>query len=273
MIAPPPHTIVYDSAAIVHELVFPLSGRGLSPSRGALRIDSDSSLSGMLTPGDNAPYRVSKVFGYNLLKESVPQMVATLKGGITRDRWGSGAHLVAIDEVMPKFSNHWNNGLNFSRAMKILNQPSPYGGTWASRVEVFVSPSILIDISNGGSHSKMYSNVMPALVMAGGVHLEMFHGGKRPLRGFSATLWHQAPTAFLRLFKHYAGKANRVHFVFTATTKLPGVPKKWGNPMEASWNLARSTAVNREILANGPDAYGLKTQASTWMKEYNRNFH
>ena len=246
MIAPP-QTIVYDTPAIVQELV------SLSHDRGTVCVDAGPDTT------FTASQRVAKIPGRTIWGDSVPQIVTAIKHNIDRGQYGAMAHEVAVDEVMPKFSNHWKAGRNFSRAMWVLHKErTPWGGTYASRVEVFVSPSIVTDIASGYG-TAWFSQVMPALAMAGGVHLEMYHGGKQPLKGFSTKLWRTAPTAFLDVFKHYEGKQNRVHFVFTATTM----------PMRATWKAARATAINRAILANGPDEWSLKTQALQWLQEYN----
>jgi hypothetical protein len=273
---------VYDTTSTTHQLVFPRGGNGLSPSRGALR--QDPGLDGMFAPGNNAPFRVSKVSGATLYGETVSQMVSTLQREIIRGKYGAEAHLVTIDELMETFGDPGTAGIRFSDAMKILaSQQSPWGGTWASRVEVFVAPGIVTSIAigygpqhdlapDGRRQYRSWTGVMPGLALAGGLHLEMYHGSGSPLTAFTASLWRHAPAAFLDLLARYGGSASRVHFVFSSTTKPAGAPSGWGDAMETSWSLARSTPAGRTILANGPDEYRLGSRAAEWLKEYNRSF-
>jgi hypothetical protein len=277
-----PLTIVYDTTSTTHQLVFPRGGHGLSPIRGALR--QDPGLGGMFAPGNNAPYRVAKVSGATLYRMSVSQMASTLERSIMRGKYGAEAHLVTVDELMETFGDPGTAGIRFSDAMRILaSQQSPWGGTWASRVEVFVAPGIVSSIAmgrgpqhnlapNGRRQYRSWTGVMPGIALAGGVHLEMYHGSGAPLTAFSASQWRRSPGAFLDLLSRYGGSASKVHLVFTSTTVPAGAPRGWGDAMEASWSLARSTAAGRTLLANGPDAYRLGRRASEWLREFNRSF-
>ena len=295
---PHPLTIVYDTAATTHKLVFPRKGPGLSPTRGDLR--QDGAPQGMYTPGSSAPYRISKISGAALARMTPNQMVAALKAQITRGTYGAQAHLVAIDEMLeyygePPPANPQSNpplrpvnpnspGARFTDAMQIMaSQQTPWGGTWASRVEVYISPGMVTSIADGrgplrnlGEHNKpigrSWRGVMPGLALVGGLHLEMYHGSGKPLKAFTAAQWRSAPATFIGLLKRYGGSASEVHFMFTATTVPAGAPRGYGSAMEASWSLARSTASGRTVLANGPDAYRLGSGGAQWLAEYNREF-
>lgn len=295
---PYPLTIVYDTAATTHKLVFPRKGPGLSPTRGDLR--QDGAPQGMYTPGSSAPYRVAKISGTALSRMTPSQMVAALEAQIVRGTYGAQSHLVAVDEMLENYGeppppnpqsnpplrpvNPNSPGARFTDAMQILaSQQSPWGGTWASRVEVYVSPGMVTSIADGrgplrnlGEHNKpiahSWRGVMPGLALAGGLHLEMYHGSGTPLKALTATQWRAAPTAFIALLRRYGGSASQVHFMFTATTRPAGAPRGYGSAMQASWRLARSTASGRTVLANGPDAYRLGSSAAQWLAEYNRQF-
>ncbi len=293
-----PLTIVYDTTPTTHQLVFPSNGHGLTPKRGALRQDPAGS--GMFAPGDNRPFRISKVNGASLQAMSPSTMAATLQRQITLGTYGAGAHLVAVDELLETFGdpapanpqrnspltriNPNSPGSRFTAAMRILaGSQSPWGGTWASRVEVYIPPGIVSSIAvgrgpnhnlgrDGKPHYRTWRAVMPGLALAGGLHLEMYHGTGTPLTAFSASLWRTAPTAFLDLLGRYHGSQSTVHIVFSATTRPAGAPSGWGDAMATSWSLARSTAAGRVILRNGPDEYRIGGQAAEWMKQFNRQF-
>ena len=295
---PAPSTIVYDTTATTHQLVFPGSGAGLSPARGALRLDPGRG--GMFVSGNNSQFRISRVSGLALQNMSVDTMVATLKAQITRGTNGAEAHLVAIDELLETFGelppahpkkgtrlppvNPHSPGSRFSDAMKILaSEQSPWGGTWASRVQVYISPGIVSSIAEGlgplhnlNAYGRpiraTWRAVMPGLALAGGLHLEMYHGTGTPLTAFSARLWRTSPGAFLGLLREYHGRVSAVHLVFTSTTVPAGAPRGCGNPMVCSWALARSNSAGRAVLANGPDAYRLGRMDVQWLHEFNKQF-
>lgn len=280
-----PMTLVYDTTSVTHQLVFPRSGPGLSPSRGALR--QDPGIGGMFARGNNAAYRVSKISGASLSGMSVTGMVNALERQIRRGQYGAQAHLVAVDELMETYadprSGHLSAGvgMRFSTAMGILaSAQSPWGGTWASRVEIYVSPGVVssIAIGYGPQHNlspagrvqyRSWRGVMPGLAAAGGLHLEMYHGNGT---GFSTSLWRRAPHAFLDLLSRYGGNSANVHFVLSGTSRPAGAPSGWGGAMNATWSLARSTPAGRTILDNGVDEYRLGAQAGAWLAQYNRQF-
>ncbi len=227
-------------------------------------------------------------------------MVATLKSQITRGTYGAQAHLVAIDELLETFGepppanpekgtplppvNPNSPGSRLSDAMEILaSEQSPWGGTWASRVEVYISPGIVSSIAEGygplhneNAHGRpirrTWRAVMPGLALAGGLHLEMYHGTGTPLTAFSAPLWRASPGAFLGLLREYHGSESALHLVFTATTVPAGAPRGCGDAMVCSWTLARSNSAGRAVLANGPDEYHLGNFAAQWLHEYNEEF-
>jgi hypothetical protein len=292
-----PLTIVYDTTSATHQLVFPRHGHGLSPARGALR--QDPGIGGMFAPGDNSQFRISKISGARLSGLTAQGMVDALKAQIRRGQYGAEAHLVAIDELMETYGDPGppprighplpmvspdSVGARFTSAMRTLNsEESPWGGTWASRVQVYVSPGIVSSIAighgpehnqapNGRPQYRTWRGMMSGLALAGGLHLEMYHGSGSPLTAFSASLWRRAPGAFLGLLSRYGGNPSTVHFVFSATTRPSSAPRGWGDAMATSWSLARSTPAGREILQNGPDEYRLGGQLREWLKQYNLQF-
>lgn len=99
-----PLTIVYDSTPATHQLVFPTSGRGLSPARGALR--QDPGRGGMFVSGNNSTFRISRVSGAALQNMSVANIVTTLESQIIRGTYGASAHIVAIDELLSTYGEN-----------------------------------------------------------------------------------------------------------------------------------------------------------------------
>lgn len=65
--------------------------------------------------------------------------------------------------------------------------PSPYGGTWASRVHVYIAPAVTSAMAagrgpdrnlgrDGKARFRTYRTVMTGLARAGAVWIEMYHG-------------------------------------------------------------------------------------------------
>lgn len=289
-------TLVYDTSDVVQRLVSPSGGNGLSPARGALRQDPGGG--GMLAPGDNAPYRVSKVSGAAVAAMSPEAIAATLRREIRQGSFGARSHIVTVDEIGASFGDPLprvlrvgaalppvppgSPGAKFTAAMRMLQDGSPYGGTWASRVHVYLAPAVQTSIAagrgpernlgrDGKPHRRSWRAVMPGLALAGGVHLEMYHGAGGRLTALSAREWRAVPAAFLGLFGRYGGDPARVHFLFTDTGTPPGA-RGCGAPQACSWSLAESTPAGRTILSNGPGVHRIGAAADAWMREFNRRF-
>ena len=176
-------------------------------------------------------------------------------------------------------------GSRLAEAMRILDVPSPYGGTYAERVHLYLAPSFGSSIAkgrgehrnlgrDGNPHKATWRGVMPALTMAGGVWIEMYHysHADKSTYSFSAQEWKLVPNRFASYLKRFGGSVDRLHLVFTGVTARPeGAPRSCGAPMACQWRLARSTKAGRTMLANGPGAYRLASTASAWLVEFNRH--
>jgi hypothetical protein len=292
-----PLTLVYDISSVVQRLANPPSGRALTPARGALRQDPGGG--GMFAPGDNSRYRVAKVSGAALEQMGAGGIAATLRREIALGSHGARSHLVAIDEIGGRFGDApparprrgqalrpvdpASPGARFTAAMRALNTESPWGGTWASRVLVYLAPAVHTSIAagrgpernlgrDGKPHRRTWRGVMPGLALAGAVNLQMFHATGGTPRAFPAGRWRAVPGAFTRLFARHGGDPSRVHFIFTATDTPPGAPRSCGARMACQWRLAESTPMGRTVLANGPGLYRVGDQAGAWLREFNRRF-
>ncbi len=290
-------TLVYDEQQYVERLVNPASGPGLTPARGALRQDPGAG--GMLTGGDENPFKVAKVSGRALAGMSAAQMAAALKTQIVQGEYGATSHLVTIDEIGKTFGDERprqmvrnaalpaispsSPGARFSAAMAMLNTPSPYGGTWASRVHVYLAPAVHSAIGagrgthrnlgrDGKPHFQSWRGLMPGLALAGGVHLQMYHGAGANRFAFTATEWRTVPSAFVGLLGRYGGSASRVHFLFSDVGAPAGAPASCGAPVACEWTLAEATPAGKTVLANGPGVYRIGAEADAWLVEYNKRF-
>ena len=292
-----PLVLVYDTDAGVHALVNPASGPGLTPGRGALRQEPGPG--GMLTGGDPTRFAVAKVSGADLEHMSPRAMASLLRARIRRGEHGAQAHLVTVDELgapyadarprrvvrgarLPRVSPRWP-GSRFTQAMRLLDRPSPYGGTWASRVHVYLAPAVHSAIGagrgthrnlgrDGKPHFQSWRGLMPGLALAGGVHLQMYHGAGANRFAFTATEWRTVPSAFVGLLGRYGGSASRVHFLFSDVGAPAGAPASCGAPVACEWTLAEATPAGKTVLANGPGVYRIGAEADAWLVEYNKRF-
>ncbi len=176
-------------------------------------------------------------------------------------------------------------GARLSVAMDILAaRPYPGGGSYAERVHLYIAPAFSTSIAfgrgpyhhlgnDGLPHRATWRGVMPALARAGGVWLEMYHSYRGSgVTTMTAKEWRVVPT----VFASYAGKSgvdpSRIHLTMTADPSAPAGASDCGSPMQCQWQLAGSTPAGAQLLANGPGAYRVGSQASDWRAGFNRVF-
>jgi hypothetical protein len=67
----------------------------------------------------------------------------------------------------------------------------------------------------------------------------------------------------------YGTDPSRVHLVMTGDPAGPAGARGCA-PMACQWQLAASTRAGAALLATGPGAYRLGSQAGAWRAEFNR---
>lgn len=296
-------SLIYDTDANVAILASGIDaggnviGAGLTPDRGGVRQEPSGTNMLGLNARDNTA-RIAKINAKQLLGLTPTQMATAIRnaingpcteviGGVVHD-FGCASHKVAIDEVSPAFATPHTGGdgylgRSFSRAMLTLSrQASPWGGTYASRVAVYVDAGVTISIyaGRGKNHNlngygrpqyAVYSDVMPGLARAGALWLEMYQGvhygtGTAPL---TPAQWRGMPTRFGGYLAHFGGKLANVHFLFGDT----GAPTaSCSDPQACTWALAAQSGINRTVLGNGPGVYRLGTQAADWLAQFDAYF-
>ena len=189
--------------------------------------------------------RMTKLNGARLAKmNSSAEMYYALKNGVDRTCVTPAgvntcpAHLLAVDEIGAAFGlvegkEEWQNAghlLKFAMR-RLAGTPSPWGGSYASRIHFYLAPGVSTAIAAGGGpvHNRGadgkvkgpdYSSVIDALSLAGGVWLEMYH---YPTRGsartpFTSTEWRTVPTAVAGFMAESGGDPlQSLHFVMTET--------------------------------------------------------
>ncbi len=167
--------------------------------------------------------------------------------------------------------------------MRVLARTSsPWGGTYASRVAVYVDAGVTVSVyaGKGKNHNlngygkpqyAVFSDVMPGLAKAGALWMEMYQGvhrgsGTAPL---TQAQWRLMPTRFAGYLAHFGGRVTHLHYLFGDT----GAPTPaCSDPQACTWALASRAGLNRTILGNGPGEYRLGSQAPSWLAQFNAYF-
>jgi hypothetical protein len=198
---------------------------------------------------------------------------------ITRNGWRLERRAV---ELLPTVDPQ-SPGSRLSEAMRILAAtPSPYGGSYASRVHIYVAPAFSSSIgagrgehhnlgADGKPHRATWRGVMPALALSGGVWLEMYHGYRGGgTSAYTAKEWRTVPGAFASYLTRFGGSVGRLHFLMSGVG-TPAGATGCATPMACQWMLAEAGA-NRRIMDNGVGTYHVKAQAAEWLAEFNRRY-
>lgn len=176
-------------------------------------------------------------------------------------------------------------GTRLSLAMEMLAQRHhPLGGTYADRVHLYIAPAFGTSIAagrgphrhlgnDGKPHRATWRGVMPALARAGGVWIEMYHSTPGAgITTMTAREWRTVPQRFGSYAARFGADLSRFHLLMTSTGAVPAGARGCGAPMECQWRLAESTPAGAAMLANGPGAYRVGSQAGEWRAQFNRVF-
>lgn len=282
---------LYGMDAAVREIVHPSDGgQGLGHARGAFR--QEPSRGGLFSSRDRGG-RLGKINERAIREMGAEDIAATLRKAIAK----APSHSIALDELTPMASDPKGPKIKggripppdpqsfasqFSRAMEILDVPSPYGGSWAGRIHVYLAPSVGSAIakgrgpdrnlgSDGVARFRTYRTAMLGLARAGGVWVEMYRSSRSGLQPFTAEVWKTAPRALVAEMRRAGGDTSRLHFLLAGVRGYPrgrALPVGCVTPMRCAWALAESTSAGRMILRNGVGGYRLSDQARPWLAEW-----
>ena len=283
--------VLYDMDPAVREIVSPLDGSvGLTEAHGALR--QEPSGSGLFSARDDNA-RIGKVTEEDIHPLSADEIAALLREAID----DAEGHQVAFDELTSYMADPRSPfvrngripppdpaspGAQLAQALIALDTPSPYGGTWASRVHVYIAPAVVGSIAAGRgpdrnlgrdrkARFRTYRTVMTGLARAGAVWIEAYHGGSRPYPSLTVEEWRRAPAAFTAEYRRAGGDPSKLHLLMTGSVYPKGkLPAACVTPMACQWALAESTSAGRKMLSNGVGAYRLGSQARPWLAEWQR---
>jgi hypothetical protein len=186
-------------------------------------------------------------------------------------------------------------GYELGRAMQQL-AAIPYrgGGSYADRVHFYISPALVGSIGSGRGryfnlgrdrrpHFRTYEGVRPALQLAGGVWLEMYHfNGQVGRYPSSSAEWIRYPAKFARYLTGPGAatadpaRVARMHFMMTRGMPRtgPSAPAECRNaatPQGCQFALA-SLSQNQAILANGVASYRMDGNESEWRTIVRRRY-
>jgi hypothetical protein len=206
--------------------------------------------------------------------DSVPSHVAVLDR-VEGAAWSDGA------PAEPPVVDPGSAGVRLRGAMARLSVPTPWGGTYADRVHVWIGPGLHSSIGaglgpnhnlgrDGKPHRRTYHEALRALARAGGVWTQMFHGPSpgRPPDHLTVAEWMRWPAGFADMWTRLGGRMDRVHFLLAESPRRPAgdlPPGAGASPMSAAFALARQPGVNLTILCNGPGALNVESQAGAWL--------
>jgi len=284
--------MLYDLDSAVREVLHPSDGAaGLTGSQGARR--QEPSTSGLFG-ADDEQWKVGKVKLAEIIDMSTAEMIDVIQGAIE----DSPSHVIGIDEVTTSAADPAapnvkgarapapdpnSAGGRFAAALVALDTPSPYGGTWASRIHVYLAPAMTSAIAagkgpdrnlgrDGRPHFRTYRAVLGGLSHVAGVWIEMYHGlGATMTSPFTVSEWRSAPAAVGAEFRRAGGDMSRLHMLVTGSETYPRggtLPAGCVTPQACVWALAESTPAGRRILANGVGGYRLAHSARAFLAEW-----
>ncbi len=284
--------MLYDVDAAVREVVQPSDGAaGLTGPRGARR--QEPSNSGLFT-NDDEQYMLDKIKLVEIIDLPSDEMVQVIKQAID----DSPSHEIGIDEVTTTAADPIaanvpgaraaapdpsSPGGQFAAALQALDTSSPYGGTWASRIQVYLAPAMITAIGAGQGpdhnlgrdrrpHYRTYRGVLAGLSHVGGVWMEMYHGllGEQITSPFTVGEWRSVPAAVTSEFTRAGGDRTRLHLLVTGSDRYPSgrLPGGCVTPQRCAWALAESTAAGRALVANGVGGYRLGSSARGFLAEW-----
>jgi hypothetical protein len=284
--------MLYDLDAAVQEVVHPSDGAaGLTGLQGARRQEPSSS--GLFGANDEQ-WMIGKVKLAEIIDMSTADMVDVIQGAID----DSPSHVIGIDEVTTSAADPaapnvkgarapapdpGSAGGRFAAALVALDTPSPYGGTWASRIHVYLAPAMTSALAagkgpdrnlgrDGRPHFRTYRAVFGGLSHVAGVWIEMYHGlGVTMTSPFTVSEWRSAPAAVGAEFRRAGGDMSRLHMLVTGSDTYPRggtLPAGCVTPQSCAWALAESTPAGRRILANGVGGYRLAQSARAFVAEW-----
>ena len=203
--------------------------------------------------GDNSSQRITKVKAAELaLEPNAAAMAATLRAAVDKKCTTPagfntcGAHMVSLDELTQTYSQSPsstrpdpnNPGVRLATAMRMLQRtPSPWGGSYASRIHIYIAPGVSTSIAagrgpfrtrgrDGKNHFRNYGWAVQALSRGADAWLEMYHFRNTPTKtAFTPKEWRDVPTAvatFMRERSPGTNPLNKLHFIVAEVAPTDG---------------------------------------------------
>ena len=271
-------TVLYDTDAGVAATLGPSTAMRALPWIFRQEPSSSEPLAAL---GNNTSQRMVKVKAAELaLQPSADAMAQVLREAVDRRCVTPagvntcGAHMASIDELTQAFSqspsstapNPNNPGVRLAKAMRSLQRDqSPWGGTYASRIHIYIAPGVSTSIAagrgqfrtrgrDGKNHFRNYAWAVRALSRAGGAWLEMYHFRNTPTKtAFTPKEWRDVPTAvatFMQEQSPTTNPLNSLHLMMADAAPTVGCPILPPGPDTAVTRRARNDI--RVLTTPGP---------------------
>ena len=262
---------------------------GLTFQRGAFR--PEPTRQHLFAGNADVTHRLNKLTARELLGRSAAAQAALLKEQIdsTCPPQNCQSHLVTVDEIGNRYSDRrGGEGTTLAEAMAILDaMPSPFGGSYASRVHFFIAPAMVTAIGaglgpdhnlgrNGRALRTTWNKVMPALARSGGVWLEMYRPVGGTTLGYEKRHWESGPRDFAQLFmRHRAigASLSKIHLLMSSAGLPPGgSPQVFCPDQACQWEQATNPrSMNPRFVQNGTGEFqiGSREQGIAWLRGYN----
>ncbi len=202
------------------------------------------------------PFRLGRLDG-DVLAPLPPKEIArrlrTAINGTCNLAMPCRSHLVAIDDVSTEFRGR--GGARLRAAMALLNAPSPWGGTYAERVMMYVPIQMMRGLQQEPAR---WNDARHAVAAGESYWLEMYESlGVGVMGDVAYSDWTQGVRATVGALEAAGGAVGRTHFmVGPSTGPIEGMPSALCPTRRGcAWYAAHASALNRHISRNGVGVY------------------
>lgn len=199
--------------------------------------------------------RLGKVTAEDIAGLAPHRVAETLRAAVADGGCGAEectSHLVGFDDV--NLQHRGVEGLVLSDALSRLEVESPYGGSVAERIHLYLDVDAFHDMARPLA-AERWEAVGPALSRAGGIWIETYRSaGPGRLGPLTEAQWVAATRTVVQLARQGGSGSARIHYLLGPEPFADSVAK------------ATATPLNRVVACSGVGAYDLDVQqARAWM--------
>ena len=202
--------------------------------------------------------RIARVTAIEFKGMTAQQIAQRLKRAINRTctkRWQCKSHIAAIDDINTDFRGA--GGTRLLKAMRMLDTPSPWGGTYARRVMMYVPIQMMDGLRNPNERAQ-WLDAAKAVAMGESYWLEMYKSvGKGEMGDVDYAAWTTGVERTMTDIHDAGGQVARAHFMIgPAIGAISGAPKSMcPDGIACAWKAIIATGLNYRIAMNGYGYY------------------